>query len=469
MEVKQEDTEILKNYLNKHFLAKDSNIQKPIHLIVRPDCNQKCEYCYLYQHGKELYPLDQRKDKQGLLKNLKILLNYFKEQDIFENFWELFAGDMFYDNIWFDIMDLFYDYFSYMKNKQTIPVNKENAIIIPCNMSFCEDLEKIKKVKEYVHKFRDDLDMSISFSGSIDGKYATDVREKKEVSDEFYDRLFTLMKEEKWEFHPMISYEGIKNSLKNYKWWREQYEKYFMSEHFALFAPPFLEVRNDGWTDEHLNYLIKLLDYAVEDRYKLLDYDIKKFTKHLFFPEDYVQKKHIIPHQKGNDIILLNYRNKDDNVMRCSLGFFLSINLADLSFPPCHRLNYSFFKGGHFVVENDKIVDITADEGINGFLLHKITNTHFNLDCYGCENRYFCKKGCRGAQFEYSTEAFLPIPSVCKMLNTEINFLVKKYVSMGVFDELFMQTEYKLEPDYKKHLIELLSTKGYPEYEYKYY
>lgn len=469
MEIKQEDIDVLKYYLKNYFSVKDSDIEKPLHLIVRPECNQTCEYCYLYQHGKELYPIEQRKDKNGLLKNLKLLLNYFKEQNIYENYWELFAGDMFYDNLWFDLMDLFYEYFAYMINKKITPINKSGEIIIPCNMSFCEDINKMEKVKRYVHKFDKDLGISVCFSASTDGKYSTDIREKKELSEEFYDRLFTLMKEEKWEFHPMISYEGIKNGIKNYKWWREQYNKYFMSEHFALFSPPFLEVRNDGWTDEHLQYLIKLLDYMIEDRYKLLDYDIKKFTKHLFAPEDYVEKKHIIPHQKGNDVITLTYRNNEDNVMRCSLGFFFSVNLADLSFPPCHRLNYSFFKGGHFVVENDKIVDITADEGINGFFLHKITNSQFNLDCYGCENRYFCKKGCRGAQFEYSTESYLPIPSVCKMLNTETNFLVKKYVSMGVFDELLTQTEYELDPQFKKHLIQLLTAKGYPEYEYKYY
>ena len=33
-------------YINKHGLE----------LIIRPNCNQTCEYCYSYQHGTELYP-----------------------------------------------------------------------------------------------------------------------------------------------------------------------------------------------------------------------------------------------------------------------------------------------------------------------------------------------------------------------------------------------------------------------------
>jgi len=63
------------------------------------------------------------------------------------------------------------------------------------------------------------------------------------------------------------------------------------------------------------------------------------------------------------------------NFMACSLQCNLVINLADLSFPACHRLTYSFFNGGHFKIENNKIIDLVADEGVNGYFNQKISNS----------------------------------------------------------------------------------------------
>lgn len=34
-----------------------------IELIIRPECNQKCQYCYITNHGDELYPKEERLDK----------------------------------------------------------------------------------------------------------------------------------------------------------------------------------------------------------------------------------------------------------------------------------------------------------------------------------------------------------------------------------------------------------------------
>lgn len=467
MEVTYDDHEVLRNYIKK-YLTPSKNAEKPVHLIIKPECNQKCEYCYLYKHGTELYPLEKRKTNKEILNNINLLLDYFKENNIFEDYWEFFAGDLFYDNFWFDIMDSFYDYYKYMQNKKILPIVNRPEIIMPCNMSFCNDDKKIAKVEEYVNKFQKDLNVKFNFSYSTDGKYSTDIRERHELSDEFYDKVFSLMRKYHWQSHPMISYEGIENGIKNYIWWKEQYQKYFIKDCSTNILPPFLEVRNAGWTDEKIDSLLKLLDYMIMDRFSMFDYNIENFTKHLFFPEKIQKEQKIIPSIFGHDIIKLAYMSNVDNFKRCTLGLFLSINCADLSIVPCHRLTYSFFTGGQFYIENNKITDIKALEGINGYLNHRITNTHFELDCYGCENRYFCKRGCRGAQFEYSSESFLPIPDVCKMLDAELSFLAKKYSELGVFNYLFTQTEYKLEPEYKKRLINFLKTKGYPEYEYKY-
>ena len=467
MELNHEDHQVLKNYVLK-YLTPNNNVQKQIHLIIKPECNQKCEYCYLYKHGEELYPLEKRKTNQEILNNINLLLEYFKENNIYEDYWELFAGDLFYDNFWFDIMDSFYNYYKYMQEKNISPIVNRPEIIIPCNMSFCQDDNKIQKVENYVNKFQKNLNVRIAFSYSTDGKYSTDIREKHDISDEFYDKVFSLMNKYNWQSHPMISYEGIENGIKNYIWWKEQYSKYFLKDHPTNIIPPFLEVRNDGWTEQQICSYLELLNYMIMDRFSLFNYDIEKFTKHLYFPEEKIKEQNILPSIYGYDIIRLAYFNDHDNYKKCNLGLSLSINCADLSIVPCHRLTYSFFTGGKFKIENNKIIDIEALEGINGYLNHKLTNLHFELDCYGCENKYFCIHGCRGAQFEYNSESFLPIPSVCALLNAKLSFLVKKYSELGVFDYLFTQNEHELDAVYKKRLIDFLTIKGYPEYEYKY-
>lgn len=466
MIINEQDNLIFKNYIQEYF--KKNLEKKPIEIIVRPECNQTCEYCYIYQHGQDLYPKEKRKDNKTLLNNFHLLLEYLKEKNLFENIWDIFAGDLFYDNFWFEIMDELYDYFSYMINNNIQKLNEESYILIPCNMRFCEDDNKLKKVKEYIQKFKNNLNTFILFSWSTDGKYSNNIREKNFLSDDYYKKVFDLIYETKSGLHTMISYEGIDNAIENYKWFKEEYLKYdnFNNNRFPI--PYFLEVRNHGWTKESIFKFIQFLDFMVNDRFAFLDYDLEKFTKHLFFPEKILLEQNIILPAVNNDLIKIYYFPIMQNFMACSLQCNLVINLADLSFPACHRLTYSFFNGGHFKIENNKIIDLVADEGVNGYFNQKISNSQFGIDCYGCENKFFCKKGCHGAQFEYNAETYSPIPDVCLLLNNELNFLIKKYHDMGVFDYLFTQQEWVLENDFKFHLIQLLSMKGYPEYEYKY-
>ena len=115
------ETELLEQYLNstlfhptnlldvrslgRHPVA--PGVKSRIELIVRPECNQTCEYCYIARYGKDLYPYHERVGKEQIVKNLDIFLNYiFNEKKVFIEQWELFAGDMFYDGLYFDILDV---------------------------------------------------------------------------------------------------------------------------------------------------------------------------------------------------------------------------------------------------------------------------------------------------------------------------------------------------------------------------
>ena len=461
MEIIKEDNLIIEDYINRYL--SNTNQQRTIELIIRPDCNQSCEYCYIYQHGKDLYPITKRKSNSEILNNIQLFLNYLLEKNLYIQNWDIFAGDLFYDDFWFDMMDIF---FKYYKNLIQLQDNKPVSIMMPNNFSFCHFDEKIIRVKKYIQKAKE-LSIDIIFSYSSDGKYSNNIREKQQLSDEYYHKVFSLMAEYGWGAHPMISYEGIDSAIANYDWWVEQYNKYIIPNNPDDYLPGFLEVRNDGWTEEDILKYLTLLDHIIWHRFSMCHYNKNEFMKYLFFPDNYL-KHHNILHRHDMDLITLLFYPLEDNIMHCGISKELSINCADLSFIPCHRTSYSFFTGGQFIIENNKIIGIQALEGINGFFNQISANTAFNLKCYNCPNRYFCMKGCRGAQFEYSCETFLPIPSVCSLLNSKINFLVLRYHELDIFNELFSQTEIPLSDNFKRELLKLLKVKGYPEYEYKY-
>ena len=47
-----------------------------IELIIRPECNQKCEYCYIARYGKELYPMEHRLNNEQIIERLDAFLDY---------------------------------------------------------------------------------------------------------------------------------------------------------------------------------------------------------------------------------------------------------------------------------------------------------------------------------------------------------------------------------------------------------
>jgi hypothetical protein len=82
----------------------------------------------------------------------------------------------------------------------------------------------------------------------------------------------------------------------------------------------------------------------------------------------------------------------------CSVADHLTIRLGDLAICPCHRTAYNKYLYGKFVVENDKIVDISA---INTQMAIRILFANNKIASFGCDNCIFseyCIKVCFGSQ-----------------------------------------------------------------------
>ena len=104
-----------------------------------------------------------------------MLIDYFiKEQYKIKRF-DLFAGDMFYDDLFFEIIKPIKKYFKFLNEQypdfinyhinHTVTGNKKSinpAVIIPCNMSFCNSEEKIAKVQAITNEFKE-LNVNLFF------------------------------------------------------------------------------------------------------------------------------------------------------------------------------------------------------------------------------------------------------------------------------------------------------------------
>ena len=438
-----DDHLLLNNYLNSVFSKNsDGVVETVIELIIRPECNQKCEYCYIYKHGHNLYPYHERVDNQTILNNLKAFFNYLLKKKSYLSRIELFAGDLFYDDLFFDIAEILYEY--YYKIYQINP-NLFNSthtsnfffgdsaiIIMPCNCSFCNDKEKIKKFEAIVKKLQS-VNATFLISYSSDGLHASDIREKHSLSEEFIDNVFTLMYDYEYGSHPMISYESIDNAIQNYEWWKSQYIKYNRKyDKNDIIIPCMLEVRNEGWTDESIQKYIKFLDYMIEDRLKLCDNNLEHLAFEAFCRDPDNHEYHRFGTIEMSPI-MIPYANKRGTYMSCSLGHSICIQCNNLTLVPCHRLSYPFYQGGRFILnENNEIDKLEALNGMHGYLNLIHRNPYYGPKCSICDYRGLCHKGCCGAQFEAMSDPNIPIPDVCKLQQAKTNFLIKKYNDMGV-------------------------------------
>lgn len=432
------------------FDGNDFNDRAPVHtsgleIIVRPECNQKCEYCYVARYGHELYPLSERVSNEVLLKNLDMLLTYiFTTRHTYINHFELFAGDLFYDDFYFDILDVFWNHLSSLYHEYPSIFKAFSGLILtPCNFSFIDDDEKVAKVERYMEQFKT-INWDIGFSISTDGKEMVEGREQRELPEDHFDKLFKWTeRHHKSGFHAIISAANVKNMIKSYDWWKEQYDKYYVQQKeihpFTRdFLPYWLEARNDEWTDEAIEDYLKFIDYAYADRFAMHDNDPEKMAYHIFVGDEKMEGT--LPKLAQNDPIRLSVNVQAQHIheIGCSMTHLVCVTLNNFAFIPCHRLNYPQFRGGYLTLNDDK----TAIEGCEAFnaaglLAAKFCHSDSRPKCATCIYAKVCDKGCLGAQFESTGELFQPALTVCRLFKAWYNHLVLLYKDTGVYDAAY--------------------------------
>lgn len=447
----KDETKLINDYMDLIFDIplgktgyKKSSIFGSIELIIDPQCSQSCDYCYISNFGKELYPKEIRASKEDTLKNIDKLLHYYcEEKKFFFPDYEIFSGDIiFFDNYFFEILDIMYKYLSKIYNK--LPelyldreVKYENKIrkygiliIVPFNSCFIDNENYCEKIYDYKEKFFD-IGVNLAFSWSHDGYYAVQSREKRTLTDDFYKKAFSFIDKTESGIHPMLSAENIDTAIENYEWWKEASKKY-LPDRFKRgdIIPMTLEVRNNNWTDDKLEKFCEYLEYRYNDTFNALDKDTDKMAK-LFFCGDRngIEEKAFISDEY--DVLKLTIMDLDQQkTSSCAIGNQIMWRTSDLALVPCHRTCYPQFIGGFLRCEEDNYY--IEPYNVSGYIAIKHSNWKMMPVCVTCWAKDYCIKGCLGSQFETSGEIFLPNRPTCKLEKIKISCLLKLLIETNV-------------------------------------
>ncbi len=427
-----------------------------LELIVRPECNQKCEYCYVHQFGDKLYP--KTNSKEQVLHNVELFLDYvYNNRRNYFYIVELFAGDLFYDGLFFDILEIIDKYFAQIKKDSPEVFDFRTNIITPSNLSFVNlQPEMVDRFRSWHCYFLEEYNTKLAFSWSSDGAPAVANREKRELDEEWFDNIFRFCKEFDCGCHPMIAACNKDVFIETYDWWTKKLEQFELNQH--SFMPAMLEVRNYDWTDESIDKYLELLDHMMEDRFHRCNNDTEELTKHFFGYDDMPS---ILKRPNNYDPLIVENRSFMDSRQEgvcCAMQHAVHLNCNTLSLSICHRLSYPEFTPCYFIEEDGHIVDYDV-HNITSFITLRCIDSYDAPMCNDCDIKGGCICGCYGSQYEYSGEIMLPIPSVCNLMKRKHSHLVKLYNDYGLVKKAIELN--LLRNDKKENWIKWSEKEGY--------
>ena len=434
--MKNENDQIIKNMLNRTFFQawKLENIGKAeyqnyakLELQVNAICDLKCKYCYYAKFKKDLYPA-KISTKTNVLNNLDIVLRWLRKNNFYPDI-ELFSGELFFQDIGFEVLERIIDW----QNESDV----RKPIVIPSNMSFLYDDEKIKRMESLFEKSKD----RIFLSCSVDGKYSDSNRpfiNGKVRDDDYYDRMFKFAKKWQFGFHPMIYNERIEDWKENWLWWQSNMKKYEIPFNQIYL----LEVRNAEWNKKQIKEFYNLVRFLVNWTWNHLKDNIP--------PEEF--PLYVFRNKLFN---LFNMFTTTNRGLGCSMQSTIQLRLGDLTTSVCHRAAYKSHNLWKFITDGKEIVDV---EAINYNLAIAAASYDFRNSpyCTYCSIRELCTGQCLGSMYETNGDPFIPIPTVCALEHAKVAGMLDELIELGLFPHFYSWAERKQK-----------SMKVYKDYFYK--
>lgn len=432
----QEKNILLETFINRYYKNASS-----VEFIISSECNQACEYCYLFKHGHKMYPPESN-NKENITRNLKLFLDYLYVNQFKLKTFDLFSGEFFQLDFWEEIFDILYQHPIIQERE----IGEKNILSIPTNFSFLLDDALTERVEFWMDKFKNTDKAEVFLSCSVDGPETLEELERPIIGapgvkqKDFYDKLFNFLKKHRYVSHPMVTKNFVLNYKENYDFWIDNIIKYdctVQKRGQSVYSiPMFLEVRDpEQWdSPEILEKYREFLFYVAEkDLNSYHNGDINEFAMHI--ADDFSSEltflgkyNHVQPYIIGIPGMHIN--------IPCSIQSGMVCRIGDLSIVPCHRTCYPNMLFGKFEL-NDEKTKIIGVQGDKVTLAHKIQTCNPNrsfFKCSACSLKAFCMKGCLGSQYENTGELFGSQENVCKMMKVKyktINDICEKY---GLYD-----------------------------------
>lgn len=384
---------------------------KCIEFFINATCNLSCKYCYIARYGDKLYPPEISSSEQ-ILKNLDIVIDWIIENKYKQRV-EFFSGEPMVQDVCLKVLETLIDRFSHVEIRPEI-------IVVPTNYSFLLEPEKEARVRKILEASRK-TKVPICLSGSIDGKMCEVNRPFKIKGVDgrdgaFYDKAFSIAKEYRFKFHPMLYSENIEKWKDNWLWFQAMLEKYKLPFNSIYL----LEVRNIEWSQKQITDFEEFLTFLIHWTFKHLGCNKARYINFLF--------------DDGYNILRSMYSTVGRG-LGCSIQGVFMLRLGDLAWAPCHRTSYPSKIYAHMKVVNNKIVGFRANnpEMLMAVYTMDAKNQPY---CEQCLIRTMCSLGCLGSQLEEMGDMFIPIPTVCQMEHAKIEAVNKAHNEIGVLGHI---------------------------------